>query len=69
MATIINTISSHSEIKSLDLDIDFKCSSSVVYNLASLLPLTPPDRQTLLETKSNTIRLDHLNQLVTKYGG
>ena len=66
---LLREISSHPKIKSLDLDIDFKCSSSVVYNLASLLPLTPPDRQTLLETKSNTIRLDHLNQLVTKYGG
>ena len=65
----LREVSNHPEIKKLELNIDFKCSSSVVYNLASLLPLTPPERQQILECKSNTTKLNHLNQLVKRLGG
>ena len=66
---MLKEISSHPEIQNLKLDIDFKSSSSVVYNLASLLPLTPPERQKILEAQSNIKRLDHLSQLIKKLGG
>tara|TARA_B100001013_G_scaffold336005_1_gene254904 strand:- start:1660 stop:2271 length:612 start_codon:yes stop_codon:yes gene_type:complete len=66
---ILRDISKHPEIKKLELEIDFNNSSSVAYNLASLLPLTPPERQNILEFKSNVDRFDHLNKIVKQLGG
>ena len=66
---ILRDISKHPEIKKLELDIDFNNSSSVAYNLASLLPLTPPERQNILEFQSNVDRFDHLNKIVKQLGG
>ena len=66
---ILREISKHPEIKKLELDIDFNNSSSVAYNLASLLPLTPPERQNILEFQSNVDRFDHLNKIVKQLGG
>ena len=66
---ILKEISSHPEIKKLELAIDFENSSSVAYNLASLLPLTPPERQNILEFQSNVDRFDHLNKIVKQLGG
>jgi len=51
------------------LAINFENSSSVAYNLASLLPLTPPERQNILEFQSNVDRFDHLNKIVKQLGG
>ena len=67
--SMLKQISKHPEVKKLNLEINYNCSSSVIYNLASLLPLTPPERQGILESKSNISRLDHINQLVKKLGG
>ena len=66
---ILRDISKHPEIKKLELDIDFNNSSSVAYNLASLLPLTSPERQNILEFQSNFDRFDHLNKIVKQLGG
>ena len=66
---ILKDISKHPEIKKLELEIDFDNSSSVAYNLASLLPLTPLDRQNILEFRSNVDRFDHLNEIVKQLGG
>lgn len=66
---ILRDISKHPEIKKLELNIDFDNSSSVAYNLASLLPLSPPERQNILEFQSNADRFDHLNKIVKKLGG
>ena len=66
---ILREISNHPEIKKLDLTIDYENSSSVAYNLASLLPLTPPERQNILEFESNVDRFDHLNKIVKNLGG
>ena len=66
---ILREISDHPEIKKLQLVIDFDNSSSVAYSLASLLPLTPPERQNILEFKSNVDRFDHLNKIVKQLGG
>lgn len=66
---ILKEISNHPEIKKLELAINFDNSSSVAYNLASLLPLTPPERQNILEFQSNVDRFDHLNKIVKQLGG
>jgi len=66
---ILKDISKHPEIKKLELEIDFDNSSSVAYNLASLLPLTSLDRQNILEFRSNVDRFDHLNKIVKQLGG
>ena len=66
---ILKDISKHPEIKKLELEIDFDNSSSVAYNLARLLPLTPLDRQNILEFRSNVDRFDHLNKIVKQLGG
>tara|TARA_B100000029_G_scaffold491248_1_gene551182 strand:+ start:4896 stop:5504 length:609 start_codon:yes stop_codon:yes gene_type:complete len=66
---ILREISDHEEIKKLNLNIDFDNSSSVAYNLASLLPITPPERQNILEFQSNTDRFEHLQKIVKQLGG
>ena len=66
---ILRDISKHPEIRKLELEIDFNNSSSVAYNLASLLPLTPPERQNILEFQSNIDRFEHLNKIVKQLGG
>ena len=66
---ILRDLSDHPEIKKLELTIDFDNSSSVAYNLASLLPLTAPDRQNILEFQSNMERFEYLNKMVKKLGG
>tara|TARA_Y100000590_G_scaffold122407_6_gene140121 strand:- start:2467 stop:3075 length:609 start_codon:yes stop_codon:yes gene_type:complete len=66
---ILREISNHEDIKKLNLSIDFDNSSSVAYNLASLLPITPPERQNILEFQSNVDRFDHLQKIVKQLGG
>ena len=65
----LREISEHPEIKKLQLEIDFSDSSSVAYNLASLLPISPLDKQLLLESNSNKIRLNSLQEILKKLGG
>ena len=66
---VLREISEHPEIKKLQLEIDFSSSSSVAYNLASLLPISPLDKQLILESNSNQIRLDSLQEILKKLGG
>ena len=66
---VLREISEHPEIKKLQLEIDFSNSSSVAYNLASLLPISPLDKQLILESNSNQIRLDSLQEILKKLGG
>ena len=66
---VLEDLSDHPEIKKLELDINFNDSSNVAYNLASLLPLTPPEKQTILEASTNVEKLDYLDQVLKKLGG
>tara|TARA_B110000881_G_scaffold20108_1_gene14670 strand:- start:885 stop:1487 length:603 start_codon:yes stop_codon:yes gene_type:complete len=66
---VLREISEHPEIKKLQFEIDFSSSSSVAYNLASLLPISPLDKQLILESNSNQIRLDSLQEILKKLGG
>ena len=62
-------ISDHPEIKKLNLDIDLKNAINVSYILGSLLPLTPPEKQTMLELEDSTEKLDYLKSIIKKLGG
>jgi len=66
---VLEDLSAHPEIQKLELDINFNDSSNVAYNLASLLPLTPPEKQTILEASTNVEKLDYLDQVLKKLGG
>ena len=66
---ILREISEHPEIQKLELEIDFSSSSSVAYNLASLLPISSLDKQLILESNSNQSRLDSLQEILKKLGG
>ena len=60
---------SHPEIKKLNLDLDLNSSKSVCYILASILPLTPLEKQTILELNQTVDKLDYLKDIIKKLGG
>jgi len=62
-------ISNHPEVKKLNLEIDLKNAVNVSYILGSLLPLTPKEKQTMLEFESSTEKLDYLKSVIKKLGG
>ena len=62
-------ISNHPEVKKLNLEIDLKNAVNVSYILGSLLPLSPAEKQTMLELESSTEKLDYLKSIIKKLGG
>ena len=62
-------ISNHPEVKKLNLEIDLKNAVNVSYILGSLLPLSPTEKQTMLEFESSTEKLDYLKSIIKKLGG
>ena len=62
-------VTSHPEIKKLNLDLDLNSSKSVCYVLASILPLTPLEKQTILELENTLDKLDYLKDVIKKLGG
>jgi len=62
-------ISDHPEVKKLNLEIDLKNAINVGYILGSLLPLTPTEKQTMLELEGSTEKLDYLQSVIKKLGG
>ena len=62
-------ISNHPEVKKLNLEIDFKNAVNVSYILGSLLPLSPTEKQTMLELESSTEKLDYLKSIIKRLGG
>ena len=62
-------ISDHPEIKKLNLEIDLKNAINVSYILGSLLPLTPLEKQTMLEFENSKEKLDYLKSIIKKLGG
>ena len=51
---MVKEITNHPEIKKLNLDLDLNSSISVCYILASVLPLRPQEKQTILEFENNS---------------
>ena len=66
---MVKEITNHPEIKKLNLDLDLKSSISVCYILASVLPLRPREKQTILEFENNRDKLDYLKALIKRLGG
>ena len=62
-------ISNHPEIKKLKLEINLKNAVNVSYILGSLLPLTPIEKQTMLELEGSTEKLDYLKSIIKRLGG
>ena len=62
-------ISNHPEVKKLNLEIDLKNAVNVSYILGSLLPLSPTEKQTMLELESSTEKLDYLKSIIKRLGG
>ena len=65
----VKEVTSHPEIKKLNLDLDLNSSKSVCYVLASILPLTPLEKQTILELENTLDKLDYLKDIIKKLGG
>jgi len=66
---MVKEITNHPEIRKLNLDLDLKSSISVCYILASVLPLRPQEKQTILEFENNRDKLDYLKVLIKRLGG
>ena len=66
---MVKEITNHPEIKKLNLDLDLQSSISVCYILASVLPLRPQEKQTILEFENNRDKLDYLKALIKRLGG
>ena len=62
-------ISNHPEVKKLNLEIDLKNAVNVSYILGSLLPLSPTEKQRMLELESSIEKLDYLKSIIKKLGG
>ena len=62
-------ISNHPEVKKLNLEIDLKNAVNVSYILGSLLPLSPIEKQRMLELESSIEKLDYLKSIIKKLGG
>lgn len=69
MWNMVEEITNHPEIKKLELDLDTTSSSSVCYILASVLPIQPIEKQTILELDSSREKLDYLKGIIKKLGG
>ena len=66
---MVKEITNHPEIKKLNLDLDLNSAISVCYILASVLPLRPQEKQTILEFENNRDKLDYLKALIKRLGG
>ena len=66
---MVKEITNHSEIKKLNLDLNLDSSKSVCYALASILPLRPEEKQTILEFENNRDKLDYLKSVIKRLGG
>ena len=66
---MVKEITNHPEIKKLNLELDLNSSISVSYILASVLPLRPVEKQTILEFEDPRDKLDYLKEIIKKLGG
>ena len=66
---MVREITNHPEIKKLNLELNLESSISVGYILASLLPLRPQEKQTILEFEDPRDKLDYLKEIIKRLGG
>ena len=66
---MVKEITNHPEIKKLNLELNLESSISVGYILASVLPLRPQEKQTILEFEDPRDKLDYLKEIIRRLGG
>ena len=66
---MVKEITNHPEIKKLNLELNLESSISVGYILASVLPLRPEEKQTILEFEDPRDKLDYLKEIIKRLGG
>jgi Lon protease-like protein len=66
LINILSQLKEHPQVKSLPLEIDLLSAESVSYQLAGLIPISPTQKQALLEAFDATQRMNILAKLVNK---
>jgi len=66
LINVLSRLKEHPHVKSLPLEIDLLSAESVSYQLAGLIPLTPMQKQALLEAFDATQRMNILAKLINK---
>ena len=66
LINVLSQLKEHPQVKLLPLEIDMLSAESVSYQLAGLIPITPMQKQTLLEAFDSKQRMNILAKLVNK---
>jgi hypothetical protein len=66
LINVLSQLKEHPQVKSLPLDIDLLSAESVSYHLGGLIPLSPIQKQALLEAFDATQRMNILAKLMNK---
>ena len=66
LINVLSQLKDHPQVKSLPLEIDLLSAESVSYHLAGLIPLSPIEKQVLLEAFDASQRMNILAKLVDK---
>tara|TARA_B110000211_G_scaffold124522_1_gene143490 strand:+ start:9454 stop:10053 length:600 start_codon:yes stop_codon:yes gene_type:complete len=66
LINILIQLKDHPRIKILPLDIDLTSADSVAYHLGGLIPLSPQEKQSILEAFDASQRMNILSRLITK---
>jgi len=66
LINVLSQLKDHPQVKSLPLEIDLLSAESVSYHLAGLIPLSPIQKQVLLEAFDASQRMNILAKLVDK---
>jgi Lon protease-like protein len=66
LINVLSQLKEHPQVKSLPLEIDLLSAESVSYQLAGLIPISPTQKQALLEAFDATQRMNILAKLVNK---
>ena len=66
LINVLSQLKEHPQVKLLPLEIDMLSAESVSYQLAGLIPISPMQKQTLLEAFDSKQRMNILAKLVSK---
>ena len=66
LINVLSQLKEHPQVKSLPLEIDLLSAESVSYQLAGLIPITPSQKQSLLEAFDSKQRMNLLEKLVNQ---
>ena len=66
LINVLSKLKEHPQVKLLPLEIDMLSAESVSYQLAGLIPISPMQKQTLLEAFDSKQRMNILAKLVNK---